>query len=569
MARVVMLRCFRSVRVYALPLCLGLCGCELGQSLKEIGQVLGGSEVETVDGEGEALISGHYYSLRFDGNNPDGVFVVALEALENDPNRLVLVPFPDGTGDCSPGPASRYGPAKSRPGREEHALEARIPFVSRGSDTEAATLRFTNFACDVDSVEVPDSSMPLDSDFAATPGFIAQTSTGELYFVSPWEEQLDQIAKELTPIARTNLAMFAQGPKERWMWTIESGRLVARDNRFKVRGRTGEGVDQVQHLASTRQGPMLAYHQANDEIYTVLASDLSAPTLIDEDACSFALSTGLQGPRLLYYSPCAEQNLVMYELESQSRTVIAEHVANYRVVDERSDGPVVLYLEAGGPSTVIGKLWARFGQQPPVPVGDNGHLGLTRLNGDGLVKAVLDWGDLGGALRAGQLGEDLTELATDVVYYSSFGVIGDWNGTTGTLYQFDDTGEQLVKVTKHVATAGIRYDTNTKRGLVLVDFDGQEGELTMIRDGKATPLTKNVRPDSYQFTVQLPTVTVLSDLDPETGSATLRLRDTETDSETVVSEGVSEVLEVSWPTAGLLYSVPVGERAGIWFTEAH
>jgi hypothetical protein len=194
---------------------------------------------------------------------------------------------------------------------------------------------------------------------------------------------------------------------------------------------------------------------------------------------------------------------------------------------------------------------------------------LTRLNGEGLLKAVVDWGDLGGALRVGQLGEDLEQLATDVVYYSSFGVIGNWDGTTGTLFQVDDTGEKLTRVTDSVATAGIRYDGNTKRGLVLVDFDGTEGELTLIRDGKATALAKNVRRDSYQFTVQLPTVTILSDFDTETGAATLRLRETDTPTETVVSVGVSEVLEVSWPRAGLLYSVPVGERAGIWFTEAH
>ena len=108
-----------------------------------------------------------------------------------------------------------------------------------------------------------------------------------------------------------------------------------------------------------------------------------------------------------------------------------------------------------------------------------------------------------------------------------------------------------------------------KRALVLVDYDGYEGELTLIRDGEATSMSKNVRPDSYQFTVQLPTVTILSDLDEETGTATLKLRELDTENESVVSEGVSEVLEVSWPKSGLLYSIPAGVRAGIWFTEAH
>lgn len=559
-------RPFLRRRVVPLSVLL-LAGCELGENLKEIGDVLGGSQVETVDGEGEALIDGHYYSLRFDGNNPDGVFVVALEAREDEPNRLMLIPFPEGDGECSPGPASRYGKAISRPGRQERSLEARIPYVVPESGDQPSTLRFTNFACEVDATELPGSSLPIDSEFAAAPGFIAQTSAGELHFVDPWNDRIETVASNLTPISSGSLALFAPGQGARWMWTIESGRVVARDDQFRVRGRTGSRVDQVQH-GTGAEGPFVVYHQSNHEIYTALASDLRERTLVEQDACGLSLGSGQNGPRLLYYSPCAEQTLVLYELETGTRQVIAERVANYRIVDDRSDGPVVLYLEAGGDSAVVGKLWARYGQELPVLVGSRGHLGLTRLSADGLAKAVLDWGEFGGSLRVGQVGQNLTELASDVVYYSAFGVIGDWDGTTGTLFQFDETGKKLDEVAPNVATAGIKYDSNTKRGLVLVDYDGNEGALTLVRDGKATALAERVRPDSYQFTVQLPTVTILSDLDADTGTATLRLRETDTSSETVVSEGVSEVLEVSWPKAGLLYSVPVGERAGIWFTEA-
>jgi hypothetical protein len=227
---------------------------------------------------------------------------------------------------------------------------------------------------------------------------------------------------------------------------------------------------------------------------------------------------------------------------------------------------VLLYVTGDDGSPSVGTLWARFGQQTPIKVGERGHLGLTRLTTEGEIRAVLDWGDVGGTLLKGEVDQDLDTLARDVVYYTSFGVIGDWDGQNGTLYQFE--GDELVRVQRNVTTRGFRYDSLTKRGLVLVGFDGDRGELTLIQDGDATPLSKNVRENAYQFTVQLPTVTILSDLDDETGTATLKLRQTQSAIETVVSDGVSEVLEVSWPKAGFLYSVPKGDRAGIWFTDA-
>lgn len=545
----------------------GVLGCELGNTLKDIGEALGDRDAESVDGEGEQVIQGGYYGLRFDGNNPDGVFVVAIEVREKEPqNRLRLIPFPSGEDACSAGPGHRFGLAVSRPGKSERPLEARIPFVVPEAEGSPRMLRFTNFACEVDDVVVEYSGLPLNSTFASEPGFIAQTSEGELHFVSPWTGKKQRIASDATPIFRTDLALFAQGDGAQWMWTIEKGEIVARDQNFDVVGRVGVGVDAVQHTVGNA-GAMLAYHQSNDEIYTVLASSLSSPKRIQTDACRMSLGAGGTGPRVMYYSPCAAQDLTMTTLDDDEVTVLAEGISGYNVVGERSDGPVLMYIENEDKNPTIGTLYARFGLKAPVEIGERGNIGLTRLSAEGDIRAVLDWGENGGSLQLGTAGEKLDEVATGVVYVSSFGVIGDWDGLTGTLYGWGDD-DTLSRVTRNVATRGLQYDSNTKRALVLVDYDGHQGELTLIRDGEAKPMSKNVRPDSYQFTVQLPTVTVLSDLDEETGTATLKLRELDTEDESIVSEGVSEVVEVSWPKSGLLYSIPVGERAGIWFTEA-
>jgi hypothetical protein len=540
-------------------LCL-VTGCELGQNLKNIGQILGGSEGETVEGEGKELIKGNFYSLRFDGNVADGVFVMALEAREEELPRLRIIPFPDAQGACSAGPARRYAAATTRPGREGVALEARIPFEAVRSD-ESRSLRFTNFECDVDDVEVPDGSMPLSSSFANKPGFIVSTSAGELQFVNPWEGELELITDSLAPISRGGLALFAAGAsKQQWLWTLEGGEIVARDADFRVRGRVGENVEEVQHVSDS-SGPLLIYRQQDGAAYRVPVTDLSSPELIESDACELAPSQGTNGLELFYYSPCEPpRDLVLQELETGNRRILAEGVANYKFVEHRSDGPIFLYL-AGDTGT---SMWARFGEQSPVFIGEGGNLGLTNLTPEGQIKAVLDWGEYGGTFNVGEVGKELTLLARDVVYYTSLGVIADWDGALGTLYGFED--EELTPILRNVTTQGLFYDRITKRALVLVDYDGSQGELTMVRDAKGTPLSKRVRRDSYQFTVQLPTVTILSDLEPD-GTATLKLRETDSETETIVSLGVSEVLEVNWPAAGFLYSVPLGDRNGIWFTE--
>jgi hypothetical protein len=36
----------------------------------------------------------------------------------------------------------------------------------------------------------------------------------------------------------------------------------------------------------------------------------------------------------------------------------------------------------------------------------------------------------------------------------------------------------------------------------------------------------------------------------------------------LVSHGVSEFIEVTWPHQGIVYTVPTGDGAGIWFARA-
>lgn len=567
-------RQLQSTLLVAAAATMGLVGCELGQNLTDIADVLGKPEMETLDGEGDRLATGRFRALRFDGNGADGVFVVAIKTTDEEEPRslLALIPFPAADGPCDAGPAGRYAQAVSRPGRSDKAGEARIPFLVPSTEDKPQALRFSNFKCELDDVTIEGGGIPIDSGFAADPGFIVQTEESALYWVSPWQEKKILITDSARTVSRDQRALFAAGHDgEQWMWTIEKGEIVVRDRSFAELARFGQDVDDLVHGADDDGRAMIAYHQESGEVRVAYASDLTSSARIESDACRVSFSSGNDGTRLLYYSPCEERNVVAYDLATEKRNVLAEGVANYRIIGERTDGTVTMYITNDDGNSSVGTLWARFGAEQPVRIGVNGHLGLTRLNTSGEIKAILDWGEHGGTLSVGQAGVELEELLSDVVYYGSSGVIADWDGEAGTLYNL--TSELTVeRVLKDVTTRGLKYDSPTKRSLVLMNFDGDKGDLMLVRqnDQKEEPIlmSKDVQADSYQFTVQLPTVTILSGLDAETGTATLKLRKLDGSGETIVADGVSEALEVSWPKAGMLYSIPVGERAGIWFSEA-
>jgi hypothetical protein len=169
-------------------------------------------------------------------------------------------------------------------------------------------------------------------------------------------------------------------------------------------------------------------------------------------------------------------------------------------------------------------------------------------------------------LLIGELGSKLETAASAVTYHTSDWLISDFDGNNGTLYRFGEDGA-LEELARSIARTGILNDRQLNRALFLTDYDGTEGELVMIDSKRVRPLSKKVRRDSYQFTVQEKRVTLLSDYDEETRTATLKLPSTEYDDVAVVNTGVAESLEVDWPKRGLLYSAPAADPPGIYFAE--
>jgi hypothetical protein len=548
----------------AATLCFSSAGCELGNTLGDVAGELSNPELEAVETGGRLIQRGHHVNIQFDGTSEDGAFVVGLR----DGQTLSIAPF-SGTGGCEAGEARRYRSALRR-GDDRPKLDARIPFQTRATDEEPGELRFTNFACEVDELVLQNGSLPLSTSFAAEPGFISQDGGGDVYYLNPWNNERKKLASAALRINRTDRVLFAPGKAGApWMWMVSGGQVLAYDSTLKQQYLGRADVTDLAHSAGGAGGPMVATLTQTGELATAFTSDLSNWTAVDQNACGMSFNAGKHGRELVYFSPCGERRLIVQELETKTRRDFGPQPGNFRIIGATNDGPSLLFLvdpDPGNPR--VGELWVRLGETPPIRLGKKGHLDLTQVNGAKQVVAVLNWSGQSGELRVGQLGEPLEKVASGVAHLSALGLISDFDGQNGKLQRLDPETGKLEPLAKNASIHGIRVDNLTERGLFLTSFDGEKGDLTLLQGTQVRVIADDVRPGQYQFTALLPMITVLTSLDSALGTATLELHHLDRDQTIKVSEGVSEVVEVSWPREGILYSVPLGDRSGVWFAQA-
>jgi hypothetical protein len=530
--------------------------CELGGNVQGLAGALGDPELKNVESPGNLVVEGEFRYLNFDGNTTDGPYVVSI----TQGGTLSVVHFPDGEG-CNAGPVDRFAESVVE---DKSALNARIPMIVPATDDTPATLQFVNFACKVDKLRVADAGLPLPK-FADAPGVIVQTAAGELLLADPWRNKRTVIATDAAVIRRNYRAMFAGGADNvPWMWTVEGGALVARDTELKEAFRAGKDIQSVEYASFDSTGPMLALTDGSSGLFTVLASDPKSLDKVANDACGALFNEGLNGAELLYFSPCSSRSLHVAELETGKVRDIRAGITDYKVVGATDTGPVFLYVVGAESEGASPTFWARWGQNEPILLGSNGYIDLSRVNSKGEAKVVVDWDGKGGTLLVGELGRPLRRSAESVAYISSAGVLANFDGENGTLKRFaeDDT---LEFVAERVSKRGIHNDKQRDRALFLMEFADESGRLVLIEGDDIRTLSKRVRPGDYQFTMQEERVSLISDVDTETQTGTLKLPSTEYDEEGIINEGVSEFVEVDWPSKGMLYSAPQAKRPGIYF----
>lgn len=542
-------------------------------SFDELGNVIGNRDKDNFETPGRLVVKGLYDRISVEGTNGSGAYVVA----ERDDNHLMFMPF-DSNAECFVGPYAGYGSVLKRASeantaKAEHLLR---PVVLAANDTQPARLVFTDLNCKVADVSFDTPWLPISYSFSKDGELLVVDAAESLWNVNPWTGLKEKIADKVSALSGNgSRAVFGRGSDNAvWMYTLEEGRIVARDKAFKRVFRASKDVEEVYYHMDAKGDVLLGIRRGGT--WTGLSvADPEEEFPIAENSCGIRIAEGKLG-REAYYFDCATNSLMLFRFETKELHVLGENVRDYRTFGKASDGPVLTYrLLDEAQERDVGPVYARWGLQTSAFLGETTNFRLTNLDEKGTQTVVNDWtvkdGVGTGVLRVGRVGDKLKTVAKGVVSVSATDVISDYDGANGVLSRrTGDLGTQLQTVHESVFPERIRVDDERERILMITDYDPEtnSGDLTLLNKDKPTVVAKNSVPGAYQFSGVDTLISVLTDYDEDKAGFTLRMARTNRPGAITIDDGVVESLEIPWPQKGLLYAVASKGRAGLYFSLA-
>lgn len=542
-------------------------------SFDELGNVIGNRTKDNFETPGRLVVKGRFGRIGVEGTNGSGAYVVA----ERNDKNLMFMPF-DSDSPCFVGPYAGYGPVLKRASETNTAKAEQIlrPVVLVATDTEPARLVFADLNCKLSDVSVETPWLPINYSFSKDGEILVVDAAESLWNVNPWTGLKEKIADKVSTLASNgSRAVFGRGPDNAsWMYTLESGRIVARDKSFKRVFRASNDVEEIYYHQDSKGDVLLGIRRGGT--WTGLSvAEPEEEFPIADNSCGIRIAEGKLG-REAYYFDCATNSLMLFRFDSKELHVLGENVRDYRTFGKASDGPVLTYrLLDEARDRDIGPVYARWGLQPPVFLGERTNFRLTSLDEKGTQTVVNDWtvkdGVGTGVLRVGKVGGKLKTVAKGVVSVSATDVISDYDGANGVLSQrTGELGTELETVHESVCPDRIRVDDERERTLMITDYDPEtnSGDLTLLNKGKPTVVANNSVPGAYQFSSADTLISVLTDYDEDKAGFTLRMARTNRPGSITIDDGVVESLEIPWPQRGLLYAVATKGRAGLYFSLA-
>jgi hypothetical protein len=528
---------------------------------------------------GDRLATGHFSRLRLDGDNQHGAYLVALE----NGQELTLVPLAGGA-PCRVGTVSRHQIFRSGP--EVSSMPAPVVAYLESSDDQGrGPLSFVGPDCSRWSTGLTSAELPR---FAARAAYLVRDTRPEgdaLVAVDPW----NRVTHELG----TRVADLQVDGETRAIWSIEGGQSVVRDSDLTELERFGTGVTELVLLGKEQAAIV-------DAGVLSLVSEGGTVTPVATDACGSAAADPWNTPRdcLGYLAPCAEQTPNIYQVSTGSYFAFEGFgtppgVNAPPLVTDWSSPRQVFFLTgaeklgptpgiSSGPSShrgYVGTLWSSgftLGTSSPVTVERRAERALLSSIlscrwGD-YARMLVDYDGTTGRLVEWQLSQML-ELATGVSEFSGCLAIASFDGTRGDLLAVPEGPRVLAHgVPGLQGTSGVGSATN---GLaVLSEYDGTTGTLLVFTgspwnglSAAAETIARGVPLGGFDAFLDFPALGYLHDFDPALGAGTLAVRFLPSQ-DTFERPGVSEWTQVTWPADGVVYAVPNGAEAGVYYAKA-
>jgi hypothetical protein len=522
-----------------------IAGCGLDSGFQELGDELISPDIGYIEAPGRQIAAGRYRRFSVRAPTLEDRYIAAFEG-----SNLVLIRFEENGDKCEVGPARVYGLSITGEVADLAGREPVLPYLATRDANGRGELRFTDFACNNRTLTVED--VPLPEDALIDQGqyhLIARSGTNELLAIDPWADE---------PIVLGTDVSFYRISGQR-LWSVEQGELVLRDGALRELGRVGTDLSEVR--VSRNSLDAWAAYVENGSLYLVeqnAAGDgLEEPQLINEDTCHVAHVGSSRERVLSYFSPCAARHLVIHDVTNDERFEYGDDVIATSVVLRSGLAFDLNYWT--GPEGDSGTLWIVRAGSPPERTLDNALI-QTDLLFRNWAFAITDWDGETGNYVSWRDGVTTT-IAEGVAEINSLGLIANYQDGVGDLLMVrgDDTTFEL----------GQGVPLNSTRGGAFVgNAEGGRGELFVLDPDTGAPgaVAQGVTRGAFMFSVQIDTLLMmLSDYDDGSDTATLQVRLLDTGDQFQVSNGVSELVEVGFPRPGVLYGVPVGSRAGLWF----
>jgi hypothetical protein len=542
-------------------------GCDIVQGFQNASDAVFPEEKTYLDAPGYRIAAGGYRSLGFTAGTD--LYLIARSAEATDTSLYAML-----YGD--PKPCAIRNVRNEQVGDGTVKGPALIAYFE--DDQLPSTLHFADATCHTYDLTVPDSWPP----YTWLPDGFLVLSGRDLVLVDPVKSTTRTLAGSIQ-----NAYFYAVADTS---FVQVGGRLIAFGPDWTPGGSVGDGV-----VTGASAGGSF-FLEDRGGIHRVASSGGSAPTVVDTviapDGCALRLPVGLGASEswVTYFAPCAEKKLIVYGTAS-SHTAELGVVADPGCVALIPDCPVdgdpavdpffIFYLADVDATTGLGTLLVRTPDKQERKLGMNAALerltivpSASGTEGYALVDVA---NSLGRYVRWRPDGST-EELATGVVrgmgdlLVNFDGRLGDFAlpSTDGLLHvaQGVPPGRFKFRDPKNRWTA-LFHDLGESSGLLSItrstlDFSeavhapGPPPELDAI----ASRVVVDAR---TRFVSSVPGIAYLTNYDVEIDVGRLDYRNLELGFTATVSEGVADY--VSTPD-GLIYSLPFGDRAGIWAVRA-
>lgn len=556
-------------------------GCNLADNLGDLGDSLLNPDAELLEVPGRQLAHGHYSHLELDGSLDSGGWVVA-QRHDLDEEAVSIISFA-GDGQCELPGAVQFRRISSR---VDLSLPGLLAYERRDADG-TPIVDFAGFDCTSRLTPVKNGTLPSATFPRSSPrGLLLLGHDGRLLLVDAVDQRLRDIATEVT----FGVSQVQAGkPGSDRLWILrghgDERELVVFDSE----------LEPIQAFPGIHQVTLLANWPGQDAVVTdaeglhFLSLENNTKELIDPEGCE-PLPYG--GQRLAYFSPCSERRLrfsvpgklVGREEEQFTIDVGPNVVAPSKIIVfwQGADSFLFYLVNPDDPNATVGelRLAERLGADPEDRVDADRSLAFdSHLDGQHI---LVDWDGTSGTLVKPNLTvrqddvtvrdfEGLTEVAQGVVptLFFPYGVLINYDGAVGDLVRLERSVDEYVQ-TPLVSGVPLQLpasDVTSGAFAVVGDYANGSGTAYLVLGDTPQPVANNVLPNTLAFLEQPRALTYLA-RDGSTDTAELRAWLIDAELDIRVSERVSEYRGLPWPSAGLLYAVRSGDRAGLWFAKA-